>query len=116
MAPCLERVPDQKKTRSSGVAFLWKLGLDVISKPEVLLTARVQVMAFRRMALGCVYLYNVYGPQGGTRASWEMYQVIAKHAERHGKPFVVAGDHNNSKGRIERLWEEVQARREVLVF
>ena len=41
VAPCLEGEPGQKKTRSSGVAFLWKPGLDVIMKPEVLLEARV---------------------------------------------------------------------------
>ena len=116
VAPCLEGEPGQKRSRSSGVAFLWKPGLDVIMKPEVLLEARVQVMSFRHIALGCVYLYNVYGPQGGTRASVDMYQVIARHVEKHGKPFVVAGDHNNGKDRIEKLWEEVQARMEVLVF
>ena len=116
VAPCLEGVPGQRKTRSSGVAFLWKPGVDIIMKPEVLLEARVQVMAIRHPALGCVYLYNVYGPQGGTRGSAEMYQVIARHVEKHGKPFVVAGDHNNDKDRIEKLWEAAQGRRELLVF
>ena len=45
-----------------------------------------------------------------------MYQVLARHVEKHGKPFVVAGDHNNDKDKIEKLWEAAQGRRDLLVF
>ena len=61
-------------------------------------------------------MYNVYAPQGGTLKCQALYDVIARHVEGHGKPFVIAGDHNNKKDEVQHMWKESEAKREMVVI
>ena len=61
-------------------------------------------------------MYNVYAPQGGNLKCQALYDVIARHVEGHGKPFVIAGDHNNKKEEVQHMWKESDAKREMVVI
>ena len=116
VAPCFEGVKGNKKTRSSGVAMVWKPWIDIIVKPEVLVEARLQFTAIKHTKFGAFYLYNVYAPQGGTLKCQALYDVIARHVEGHGKPFVITGDHNNKREEVQHMWKESEAKRDMVVI
>ena len=96
-----------RQGRSSGVALLWKPWIKVNVKPEVLVEGRALAMGMEHPKLGQWYCYAVYSYQAGDRRVPELYDTIRQHTLGHGKPFVVAGDHNHQPADFSRVLDLV---------
>ncbi len=59
-------------------------------------------------------MYNVYALQGGTTKHKDVYEKISQNANDHGKPLVVAGDHNNKKEALSKDWGDNVGARDVV--
>jgi hypothetical protein len=80
---------------SSGVAILWKRWIHVLTPPMSLWKSRCLVVSMQVAGFGEVYSCCVDGvTKNGFAAKQGIYTNIMGHVERHGKPFIIGGDHN----------------------
>jgi len=74
---------------------LWKRWIHVLTAPEVQVKNRCVVVSLQVVGFGEVYIYCIYGiTKNGFGANQWLYSKNIGHLEKHGKPYVLGGDHN----------------------
>ena len=98
-------IPTGRGGTTGGVGFAWKTRVDVCVRPHSLVAGRAAAMAVRTRMCGVLFVYSVYGFVGQVDKTRGMvWAQVADHADTHGFPFVVAGDHNVPAGEAPEAW------------